>query len=179
MPFRADKPLICHSEKRYTRAKSRFLSRKPCASACIRLLSRHGLLGNFSVKLIFILNFLKEPYGPWMPCNHFCIHQKCQKTGTSAKVTNLIEWWMIRPEGTWSNDQFPRLVRLALLRSPNFGIAFSFRKNTMWKFKLRTIIMSLMLGFSRSKKKKRSFWIQKWNFEGQWFSSDSHNGTYY
>ena len=50
-PFGADKPLICHSEKRYTRAKSRILSlRKPCA--CMRSLSRHGLLGGFSVKLI-------------------------------------------------------------------------------------------------------------------------------
>ena len=32
VPFGADKPLICHSEKRYTRAKSRTLPRrKPCA----------------------------------------------------------------------------------------------------------------------------------------------------
>ena len=84
VPFGAGKPLICHLEKRYTRAKSRILSRrKPCT--CMRSLSRHGLLGGFCVKLIFILNFLKEPHGPWMPCNHFCIHLKRQKTFTSAK----------------------------------------------------------------------------------------------
>ena len=54
--FGADKPLICHSEKRYTSAKSRILSRrKPCV--CMRSLSRHRLLGGFSVKLMFILNF--------------------------------------------------------------------------------------------------------------------------
>ena len=102
MLFGADKPLICHSEKRCTRAKSRILSfRKPCA--CMRSLSRHGLLGGFSVKFIFMVNFLKEPHGPWMPCNHFCIHLKRQKTGTSAKgfctkdLVKFVSLWTASP----------------------------------------------------------------------------------
>ena len=72
--FRADKPLICQLEKRYTRATSQILlRRKPCA--CMRSLSRQGLLDGFSVKSIYA-KFSKEPHGPWMPCNHFCIHLK-------------------------------------------------------------------------------------------------------
>ena len=111
--------------KIYTRAKSRILSRrKPCA--CMRSLSRHGLLGGFSAKLIFILNFRKAPHGPWMSCNHFCIHLKCQRTGTSAKATNLIEGWMIRREGTWSTDHCPWLVRLAFFEVANFRGSFFF-----------------------------------------------------
>ena len=53
VPFRADKPLICHLEKRCMRPKSRFLSRrKPCAY--MRSLSRHWLrdIGSFSMQLI-------------------------------------------------------------------------------------------------------------------------------
>ena len=57
---------------------------------------------------------------------HFCIHLKCQKTGTSAKATNLVERWMIRYEGTWSNDQCPRLVRLALFEVTKFRDSFFF-----------------------------------------------------
>ena len=58
VPFGADTLLICHPEKRHTKAKSRRLSRRK-SCACMRSLSRRGLLGGFSVKLIFDTKFSK------------------------------------------------------------------------------------------------------------------------
>ena len=173
VPFGADKPLISWfviQRKIYTRAKSRILSRrKPCA--CMRSLSRHGLLGDFSAKLIFMLTFRKAPHGPWMPCNHFCIHLKCQRTGTSAKATNLIEGWMIRHEGTWSNDHSPRLVRLAFFEVANFWGSFFFpEEEHVERSNWEPSSWASCFSFLDLSKKKRSFWIRKWNFEGQWFS---------
>ena len=58
-----------------------------------------------------------------------CIHLNRPETGTSTKATKLIERWMVRCEGTWSNDH--DWLYLRSLRSPNLGIAFSSRKRSI------------------------------------------------
>ena len=128
VPIGADKPLIFHSKKRYTRAKSPILSRRK-PFACMRSLLRHGLLGGFSVKLIFILNFLKEAHGPRKSLLHSPTMPKDRYRRKNA--TNLMERWMIRCEGMWSNYQCPQLVRCAFFEVAKFWDSFSFQKKTM------------------------------------------------
>ena len=91
----------------------------------------------------------------------FFIHLKCQQTGTSAKATNLIERWMIRCEGTWSNDQCPRLVRLALFEVTKFRDSFSFPeehhvKSSNWE---RSSWASCLGFLDLSKNRRARFWI--------------------
>ena len=117
-----------------------------------------------AVLAICLLNFLKEPHGPWIPCNHFS-DLKCQKTGTRAKATNLIERWMLRCEGTCSNDQCPRLVRLAFLEIAKFRDSFFFPEeehveNSNWE---RSSWAS-GLGFRYLSKKKEEFLDPKVTF---------------
>ena len=76
-------PLICHSEEIYENEVTDFVALQ---TLCMHAIAVEAWAsGGFSVKLIFMLNLLKEPHGPWMPCNHFYIHLKRQNTGTSAK----------------------------------------------------------------------------------------------
>ena len=146
------------------------------AHAC----DRYRGMGGFSVKLIFILNFLKEPHGPWMPCNHFCIHLKSQKTGTSAKATNLIEQWMIRCD---SEERGPMTnvhdwSDLRSLSSSNLAISFSSRKKSMWNGQTENPHHEPYVWVFSILAKTEELLNQKGNIERQWFSSDSHHGTY-
>ena len=130
VPFGADKPLICHSKKRHTRAKSRILSRrKPCT--CMRLLSRHGLLADFSVKLKIFTKFSK---GTTWTLNALqpllCSPIKNAKRPVPAQKPQTWsndEWFAVKERGPMTNVH--DWCDLRYLRSPNLGIAFSSRES--------------------------------------------------
>ena len=62
VPFGADKPLICHSEKRYERKVTDFVASQ---TLCMHAIATEAWACRlFQHRINFYTKFLKEPHGP-------------------------------------------------------------------------------------------------------------------
>ena len=121
---------VIHDQRRDVRERSHGFCRvASLVHACDRY---RGMgfweVGGFSVN--FYTNFSKGTTWTLQPLHLNWL--KCQKTGASAKATNLIRddgWFAVKERGPMTNVH--DWSDLRSLRSPNLGLAFSSRKKSM------------------------------------------------